>query len=249
MQPGIHDISIEAYHASDGLSRSALMLFKKSPQHYYNEYLSENKVTRSATPALLFGDALHTYVLEHDKFFDRYAFDESYPGKKMIKEDDYFDIVNIAQSLDNDPTAKHLISKAQYEKAIYWQDDDTGILCKCRPDILHGNMICDLKTTNDASEKSFKYSIWKYGYHIQAAMTLDGIYKILGKKIEDFIFIAVEKKAPFVIAVYILDTQSIEKGRDEYKELLVKYKDCLDKNEWPGYRKRYISIPNHAFSQ
>jgi hypothetical protein len=249
MYPGIHNISIEAYHASEGLSRSALMLFKKSPHHYYNEYLSYNKAESKPTPAFLFGQALHTLILEPGEFFERYSLYSDTEDREYINSNTYNDMLDIIKAIKNDKEVCNLLSLGQNEKSIYWHDDETGILCKCRPDVLHDNMIVDLKTTSDASEKSFQYSIWKYGYHIQAAMMQDGISKILNKKIEDFIFIAVEKKAPFGIAVYILDNPSIEKGRDEYKELLVKYKECLEKNEWPGYKRRYISLPIYAFNQ
>ncbi|MDQ8040096.1 MAG: hypothetical protein REH83_06790, partial [Rickettsiella sp.] len=39
MEPGIYDISNEAYHQGPGISRSALMKFKRSPYHYWYEYI------------------------------------------------------------------------------------------------------------------------------------------------------------------------------------------------------------------
>lgn len=41
--PGIYEIENEDYHNSNGLSRSALLTFRKSPLHYWDEYKNENK--------------------------------------------------------------------------------------------------------------------------------------------------------------------------------------------------------------
>jgi hypothetical protein len=265
MTPGIYDISNEEYHASDGISRSGIMLFKKSPLHFWDKYIREDREQSEQTEALVFGNALHTYILEPNEFFNRFAiypqidkrtkegkekweeFFQQNLKKEFITQELYDQIASMSYVVRKHPFANDLITKAQYEKSIYWNDPDTGILCKCRPDILHGNMICDLKTTKDASEWAFRNSIYQYGYHIQAAMLQDGIKTVLNKTIEDFLFIAIEKTRPYATAVYILDKEALDMGREDYKRALVKYSECLKTNIWSGYERKYISLPNYAF--
>jgi hypothetical protein len=62
MTPGIYDIENEDYHNSEGLSRSALMKFKISPLHYWSEYKKEGRKKETNTPALILGNAVHTYI-------------------------------------------------------------------------------------------------------------------------------------------------------------------------------------------
>lgn len=64
---------------------------------------------------------------------------------------------------------------------------------------------------------------------------MDGTYAVTKQK-RDFILIAVEKTAPFAVAVYKLDEETLEFGRLEYKKDLQTY-DLHQKNpdRWPGY--------------
>lgn len=78
-EPGVYDISIEEYHNGDGISRSKLVAFLKSPLHFWHEALNPNREKVKLadivkkTNALEFGNALHNYVLERNEFFDRYV--------------------------------------------------------------------------------------------------------------------------------------------------------------------------------
>jgi hypothetical protein len=111
------------------------------------------------------------------------------------------------------------------------------------------NIIGDIKTTNDASPRSFQRDIMKYGYHIQAAMVQDGIYHVTKKMIETFVFIAIEKEEPYAIGIYELDKESIQKGREEYKALLDDYIPYQEKDVkiWPGYKPTVISLPAYYY--
>lgn len=57
------------YYEIDRMSNSALSNFKRSPRHYL--WFQENKP--EPTPAMVFGNAFHTYILENDKFKERYC--------------------------------------------------------------------------------------------------------------------------------------------------------------------------------
>lgn len=267
IQPGIYDISNEAYHSGGGISRSGIMEFKTSPLHYWDRYLNPDRERGESTVALEFGNALHTFVLEPNEFFKRYAvapkvdkrttagktawqiFENENAGKELITEVILKELENMAAVLFAHPEIKELITGAKYEKSIYWRDNDTGLLLKCRPDIWHSFAICDLKTTADASQYAFEKSVYQYGYHIQAAMMQDAIQALEGKWLDDFIFIPIEKKRPYATTYYPLDPMAIEEGRKEYKKQLVGMKECMERNSWPGYQSKIISLPRYAFYQ
>jgi exodeoxyribonuclease VIII len=62
---------------------------------------------------------------------------------------------------------------------------------------------------------------------------------------DHFIFIAVEKKAPYAVGVYVLDADSVTSGRAQYRANLDKYAHCVANDNWPGYgdKVQTISVP------
>jgi hypothetical protein len=73
IENGVHDLPNEIYHNSNGLSRSALWEFKKSPYHYWHSYINPDRVKKHATPDMLLGEYVHALVLEPEWFEERYA--------------------------------------------------------------------------------------------------------------------------------------------------------------------------------
>ena len=56
-----------------------------------------------------------------------------------------------------------------------WKDEDSGLIVKARPDVLHDNMIVDLKTIRDASVHSYQRDMVDGWYHVQGAMIRDAV--------------------------------------------------------------------------
>ncbi|MEN9449492.1 MAG: Synechococcus phage, partial [Pseudomonadota bacterium] len=241
------------------------MEFKRSPYHYWYKYLNPDYKSESATPPQILGNALHTYVLEPNEFDKRYfvipkfnkvtkegkerwqTIKSELGNRETLSADQYQTLQYMAASFKKNKLVIQLIEKAEIEQSLYWTDPDTGILCKCRPDILRPNLVGDLKTTKDGSAKAFSKTINEYCYHIQAAMIQEALKNIKQIIIKDFFFLIIEKKAPYATAIYPLDQASLEQGRYEFKKLLADYKQCLETNEWPSYEIQEISIPRYAF--
>lgn len=272
MEQGIYDISIEDYHAGDGVSRSQLIELRKAPIYYHYKYISGEYV-RPAAPKIIkhdspleFGNALHTYILEHEFFMERYhiipkvnratsvgkqiyndALIETKTSSKQILCESSMDMLHkMKQSVDNHEDAKILLEEYQSEKSFYWVDPDTGIPCKSRPDIWGEGYIADLKTCQTAEPYSFQKEAAKFGYHIQAGMIKEAFKHVLGEEINKFFFIAVEKTAPYAVAVYQLDDLAVEQGVLQFKRLLMQLKKCQEQNKWTGYPTSLISIPHYA---
>ena len=265
--PGVYDISIEDYHSSQAISRSGIMQFKRSPLHYFSSKI----YPREETQHMVFGNAVHTYILECDQFNDRYfvapkvnrttkagkqQWEEAVAeagSRTIIQEDVFNDIQSIAKAFRSEPLAHKLIENANFEKSIFWEDEESGLMCKARPDIWQTNMICDLKTASDASLPEFSKAMANYGYHIQAAMIRDALRSVCNQDIDDFAFIVIEKSYPFAIGVYLLDKDALKIGAQEYKFLLKQLKQYTEQvNEkttrWPGYKAAVAKLPGYYMS-
>lgn len=269
MQPGVYTITNDEYHAGKGISRSAIMEFRKSPKHYWHKYINTNYKKEKSKPSMEFGTMAHMFLLEPHDFDNHFAvqqnklpllkdvgreaydlakqnqsdFIEKSKGKDIITKDEYEKLVAMKNEIFSDELTRELVEGGQYEKSIYWIDPDTELLCKVRPDIWHENFIVDYKVTLNASPYSFQRDIYKYGYHLQFAMMHEASKYALNKEINDFIFLPQEKTEPYLTAVYQCEQAMLEYGVKEFKNILWQIKYCIDSNYFPGYKTQLISLP------
>lgn len=86
---GIYKIlSNEEYHADKAISRSGIKAYRESPYKYWAEYINPDRPAKKTTPAMEFGTAFHTFVLEPEEFDKRYAIEPIYqkkPEKLLLK--------------------------------------------------------------------------------------------------------------------------------------------------------------------
>ena len=135
----------------------------------------------------------------------------------------------MAASVRSNSTAALLLANGQAEQSFWWDDIATGMRCKCRPDWFDGETIVDLKTCQDASPAGFAKAVAAFHYQLQAAHYLCGT---LAKR---FIFVAVEKSAPYAVGVYELDQEALVHGSIARHNALLRLQDCRAINSWPGY--------------
>jgi len=260
----VANLDIEAYHQHEAISRSSLMSLKRSPFHYWYEHLSGEYKKSEPTPDLILGNAVHSYLLEQDSFWSRYIvcnkvdrrtkagkqeFEANLmeAGNKILLDNYQMHAIEaMAKSVYANHTAHELLKGAKYEQSIFWRDTLTEVQCKARPDIWQPNFIADIKTCADAGFDAFQGSLFKWGYHIQAAMIQEGIKHATGEYIKDFVFIAIEKIPPYAVACYQLDEFALQGGVDEFYHLLAKLRVCRENNEWPAYKNDIISLPRWA---
>ena len=253
------------YHAHPAVSKSHLNQVARSPLHYWASFLDPNRQPRETTPAMAIGTAVHTHVLELDQWDSRYAiapesidrrtkmgkaewevFTTAATGRTVLSRADAELVMRMGHAVYSHPAAamllKHLPGKA--ETTHMWDDAATGLQCKCRPDWLtdDGSLIIDLKTTEDASPAGFRKSIANWRYHVQAAWYLNGIEQATGTRPDQFIFICVEKKAPFAVAVYAADAEMIQIGNEAAARDLDVLATCKAAGAWPGYSDQIETI-------
>lgn len=257
-----------AYLKEYGVSQSQLKELAKSPAHF-REYIDHPKPD---TPDQIIGTITHTAVLEPHLFdgcfHPRPAEYVNKKGEKkkwngnaieckewklahndrpVVSAESYQDILGIRESVLKHPAARLALEQGRAEMCLFCEDPETGVQLKCRTDWLSGTSIVDVKTCLDASKIGFSRTVAKFGYAIQAALNLD-IAKILGLEKENFIFIAVEKKRPYAVSAFLLDEESIDIGRKQYRRLLSRYMECVSTDTWPGYSRNieYLSLPPWA---
>lgn len=254
----IENISHDDYLDAFGVSASLLKQIARSPAHAEAWLNAENV----PTAAMRFGSAFHAFVLEPAEFHARYSvfngdrrtkvgkaeYDAIIStGRTPISPDDYATIAAMANAIGSHSTASDLIRnpEAKAEVSVFWEDDETGMLCKCRPDLWIGDTIVDVKTTDDASPEGFARSIAKYGYGMQAA------HYLKGTGAARFLFVAVEKSAPHAVAVYELDQFSLDYCRETRSGLLSYWNDCIIAATYPGYSDdvQIISLPNYLLEK
>ena len=146
-------------------------------------------------------------------------------------------IVNaIAQNED----CKVIFADGKPEVSLFkrWYRNDGMILRKARMDWLprYGPLV-DIKTCQDARACDFDSTMWKRRYYVQASFYLD-LHNELNPddQREGFVFIAVEKFAPFNIQIFQVDESDLDNGRREYQRNLSLVIECLKTGSWPGYQ-------------
>lgn len=270
IKTGIYkDLSNEDYHKDPAISRSGVMDFLESPYKYWSNRLTDKKPIKEETEAMAFGTAFHTLMLEPEKFVDNYIVEpervflkydgkEAYEAYKKLLEDIKASnrkiisleiseqLMEMRNSLLMHAEARQLIEDATYEESYFWEDEHTGIMLKARPDIIHDNMIVDLKTCKSADTRTYQRSMVDGGYHIQGAMCLEAIRQLSDKNINTVINICVEKEYPYQVGIKIIGASALEIGHAKFKQALLDIKACADTNMWPSYEAELVELPSWA---
>lgn len=259
------DLSNKDYHADDAIGSTMLKIYAECPQKFIHTRCSEPE----STDSMDLGTAVHCLVLTPENFDEEVRiaphcdkrtkegketwahFCES-SAKLVITEAQYAIAVAIAAAVYAHPEASRLINQTglEFEHSGFWDDPGTGIQCKYRPDIRSSNWIADLKTTSDASTSGFSRSIAQYGYHVSAAHYLEGDRVLRGTEHNKFIFIAVETKPPFAVAVYVLGDIALKEGQRIRSKALDGIYNSNVSGEWPSYNDGVateIDLPKWAY--
>lgn len=246
--PGIFaGVPNEEYHASDGISCSDVKEIGKSIEHY--EY--RKSIPHKQTDAMVLGSALHDRMLLPDVYNKEYIvspvqgkttktykeFKIKHSNKIILTPSMKRQVDNMEDSINKNPTMRSILDTdtTLKEVSIWSVDPDTGLLLKCRLDILCDGYIDDIKTTSGSvSPGGFKSNIWKYGYYIQAPFYIH-VSSLVGLNIRGFIFLVVGSVPPYSTAIYEINQEDMLKGEEQYREALTRYSRYLNgEDTWTG---------------
>lgn len=244
------------YHAAKGVSKSGLDLIDRSPSHF--RYAPPRKATRAQE----IGTAIHTALLEPDRFAQEYMLlrdvtdrrSSEYKQAVKVHGSEYVltgseadKVVGMQESVAHNSHASRLLSSPGWaELSGFVTDPQTGVLCRHRFDRLTEDGIAvDIKKTQDARADAFSRAVFNYRYHVQAAFYADQYYWITGKALKAFAFIAIEEELPHGCKVYIVDDEAMAYGRFLYRRNLDTYASCVASDDWPGYdaKPEMLSMP------
>lgn len=262
-------MDMDSYAALPHMNQSTLKQGLRSMQHLKAAIEGEN---RKETDALRFGQLVHTAILEPESLSMEYAiapsvdrrtkagkqewedFTRVHFDKVIVKQEDYDRALAMRESVMQHPAAKALLSRDRMtEVTATWNNEGTD--CKARLDGYippRGKakpIILDLKTAMDASPDGFARAVAKFNYHLQQAFYVDAV-KAVKKRHAQFVFIAVEKEAPYAVGVYTLAGDAEEVGRKMYKDVLTRWRDSVQSNHAVGYGDsiQEIELPGWAVS-
>ncbi len=251
----INETNKEYHEYVAAISKSRLAKMSVCPQYF--KWCEDNP--QAPTQDFIFGSAFHKAVLEPDTFNEEFAIlqnnidrrtksgREQYSqfladneGKSLLSFDEYGTIMDMVDAVNCNKYTKALL-KGTKEQSMYYVDDLTNVPCKVRPDCLttikDRTVIVDLKSCKSASPEDFMRDVVKFSYDLQVAMYKIGVSKTLGVDIDkiDFVFVAVEKKAPHLIGIYETNEDIFNRGESLYRKYLGLVKQCSETGDWYNY--------------
>ncbi|ECA6742905.1 exonuclease VIII, partial [Salmonella enterica subsp. enterica] len=266
IQPGIYyDIPNEAYHAGPGVSKSQLDDIADTPAIYL--WRKNAPVDTEKTKTLDTGTAFHCRILEPEEFSKRFIIAPEFnrrtsagkeeektfleecarTGRTVLTAEEGRKIELMYQSVMALPLGQWLVESAGYaESSVYWEDPETGILCRCRPDkiISEFHWIMDVKTTADIQR--FRTAYYDYRYHVQDAFYSDG-YRAQFGEIPTFVFLVASTTAEcgrYPVEIFMMGEDAKLAGQREYRRNLQTLAECLNNDEWPAIKT--LSLPRWA---
>lgn len=281
--PGIYTgVSWVDYQRIPAVNNSLLTRFSPTPAHA-RHYLDDPP---PSTDDQRIGEALHALLLEPERFTREYAvapvvdgrtkegkatraaWEVEHPNAVVVTEKEMALVQALADAALAFPTARDLLTcPGKSEVVVVAQDDEFGVLRKCRLDrivpLAGWTFIPDLKTTSKpVTSGGFMATVANYSYHQQAAYYLDTL-AVLQPADRRFVFIAIEKhdvtledwragRRPWALAnCFELDPDAMRQGRDSYRAAMKKYVECQASGNWPAYPDGIngIGLPKWAYTQ
>lgn len=256
VDPGIYfDLPNDAYHSGAGVSKSQLDDIAINPAVY--QWRKQAPQDDEKLQALDMGTALHCLLLEPQEFdkrfviapkFDRRTIEgkkraalflekNGHSGKTVLEAEEHRKLLLMRDSAFAHPAARWLLEADGHQEAsIYWDDEETGELCRIRPDkFLSGQpVIVDLKKVADMAR--FARHVEEFRYHVQDAMYRDGFYQHFNEY-PQFVFIAVSESIDcgrYPVRTFQLHAEDVDAGHQLYRRDLNTYHQCRASNSWGG---------------
>lgn len=274
MKQGIVIETNKQYHDyKEAISKSRLANMSVCPKYF--KWCEDNP--KEPSEDLLVGSAFHKLVLEPDTFGSEFIvmpnidrrtklgkeqyeqFVLSSQGRDILTQEQYETICGMRDSVMSNKYAKALL-KGNHEHSMYFVDDLTQEQIKVRPDCYRNVqdriVITDLKSCKSARTEDFGKDMVKFHYDLQAYMYSNGVSKVLNipKENVDFVFIAVEKKPPYLINILQADQFILDRGEQLFRQYIGQYHECKESGVYYDLNGAYgiinnLSLPNYLLKE
>lgn len=231
----------DPYFALAGLNWSRLKAMRESPLAF------DYQLRNGFADALHFrlGRALHALALEHKEAFIVYAgerrgnswkdFQKAHADEETILTQSEYDVV--LDMHDALLKSEHFAClDGHKERVLTWTDKKTGLACKARVDDVNGS-IRELKSTQHREPRRFAGDAARLGYAnqlvwyewaaIENGITMTDVHRMLvvtSSKPHDVWNLPFGPEAQGIL----------ESARQENRQLLDRYAECLATDTWPG---------------
>lgn len=261
----------------------AKTLIGRSPFHFWADSpLNPDRPEPKDTQAFRIGRAAHDLLLLPERWATHYhVLPEGYKapdsrtknfkpeqiehlaakeaGKTILRHTDLVIIQGVAEAIGMHRVAMLTMTAGEPEVTLVWQDKETGIWCRCRPDHMPNSVrsggdvraVTDLKfmAPENASPHGFSRAIGRFGYHMAAAHYSDGIEAVFGRRPTHWIHLVVEKDFPFSVSIYTLPEADLARGRHQMKIARQRFADCLAADKWPSYADEPTEVGLDTFNR
>ena len=243
----IDGMSYAEYHSAPGIRSSDLKACLTSPlECWYRQ-----RQPMADSPALRLGRASHTSALEPRRFLAEYALydgrragkvwdafrdDPQNTNKTILNRTEYDAAVAIGDAVQAHRIASTMLAGGAAEVSLFWDDEQTGLRCKARPDYLTTLTLPDLKTTRDPSPAAFGRTCVNFGYPLQLAHYLAGVRAVCGTDPAPY-FVVVGSTQPHDVIVYRVPDDIIELGeadRVDMMQTMSQMRERFGDKRWPG---------------
>jgi len=235
-------MSNEEYHAHENISSSDLKAVASSTLLHWKGK------ARKESAAFDLGTAVHAMCLEPEKdlivcgpetrrgkAWTEAKEDAEKQNKLLLTASDYGLACDMSEEcFYHDMGAKLLNNKDMIAEGSFLVTcPETNLALKTRPDgfIPSAGILFDIKTCQDASPRGFEKAVRAFRYDLQQSfykycLELEGI------KINNFIFMAVEKEKPHAVACYELSNKYEKFARQEMMQTLRKIKRAQETDDF-----------------
>ncbi|HEY2212295.1 MAG TPA: PD-(D/E)XK nuclease-like domain-containing protein [Bradyrhizobium sp.] len=277
-QAGLYSgVSMAAYHGGTlcggrelSASRNGLM-WSKGPKHFHDKWVGNpNRAPVEDSADFDLGKAAHHVYLRQPDFAKEFAIEpDELASNRRTKEYKVWKAAQRAQgktvlTIDMATAVKGMaieigknvlvrecgLLSGLVERTIVWRDQETGVWCLARPDVIptaSGDYV-DLKTTLSVAYRDIQRSIADFNYPMQGAFVMEGA-RAIGLPADTFSLLFVEKNRPHAVRLVSLKDEDLARGEKMNRVALRMFADCLDRNRWPGPGDdrddaEYINMPD-----
>lgn len=162
-----------------------------------------------------------------------------------LNQNELNQVVGTARAIKQNKKAYNAFhQKGESEISLFWIDEETGLMLKCRPDFLPADhkLVPDYKTCQSVNPEVFYGDFIKYGYHIEAAMYMAGIKAVFDDDVKTFFFVAQEKEPPYITQIYVPDDAIVTYGDKAVRLGINKFIECQEKGFWGAYSESVIEM-------
>jgi hypothetical protein len=262
------DMPMAKYRAADAYGASDLKAMRAGPP----AMVPWRRANPSKeTDATRLGTAAHCAIIEPLSFEKRYAhkpdgmsfatkegkaWKASVPdGIAILSHDESTQVAQIVAAARGNPRVRGALDAATAKEAsLFWNDPDTGLPLKARPDwFIQGDYVYDLKVTRHAGNPgALAFRAYVEGWFHQLSHYEAGLIEC-GVKVKGARIVAIHPEPPQDARVYTLEIKedALSLMHLDNERTIKRIAECHERDCWPGSPEEWtkIDVPALALNE